>query len=116
MPEFYKIPNHYKGDTFNGLQFTVLNTVGLTAIDLTDVVIKSEFKLNNKRGQTVQTFIIDTGLTVTDALNGVFQIDPFILDWGISTYYYDIEFTFPNGRIITYIDGTIKIIQDVTNG
>jgi cytoplasmic iron level regulating protein YaaA (DUF328/UPF0246 family) len=114
MPEFYKMPNHYKGDTFNGLQFTVLNTDGLTAIDLTDVVIKSEFKLNNKKGQIVDTFIIGAGLTVTDALNGVFQIDPFILDWNPSNYYYDVEFTFVDARVVTYIEGLIKIMQDVT--
>ena len=116
MPTKYNMPNHYKGDTFDVLQFTLLNTDGLTPINLTGMTIKSQFRRNSKKGILTKEFIIGTGITVTDALNGVFKIDSFILDWGVATYYYDIEFTFTDGRVVTYIEGLIKIIQDGTYG
>ena len=116
MPSTYKIPNHYKGDTFDGLQFTILNTDGLTPIDLTGVLIKSQFRRKAKKGILVKEVIIGDGITVTDAINGVFKIDSFILDWAESTYYYDVEFTFTDGTVVTYIEGSLLIEQDVTYG
>ena len=114
MPVTYDMNNHHKGDTFNTLQFTMLNTDGLTPINLTGMGIKSQFRSDWKKGVLVKELNIGTGITVTDALNGVFQIDPFILDWNPSNYYYDVEFTFVDARVVTYIEGLIKIMQDVT--
>ena len=56
------------------------------------------------------------GITVEDALNGIFKIDAFIIDWTPDLYYYDVEITFLNGVVKTYIQGTLKVIQDITNG
>ena len=54
---------------------------------------------------------------MTDAANGMFEIDKFTpIDFAVGTYYYDVETTFPNGDIKTYVGGTFKVLQDVTNG
>ena len=48
------------------------------------------------------------------SINGIYTIDAFILDWDANTYYYDIKFTFIDGKVITYRYGIIKIIQNIT--
>jgi hypothetical protein len=116
MPTQYTMPSHHKGDTFEALQFTLLETVGGAPIDLTGVTIECIFRKGNKQGLPVKSIDTTSGITITDAVNGVFNFDAFILDWDAGLYYYDIEFTFTDGTIKTYIEGTIKINQDVTYG
>ena len=111
----YKIADHYKGDTFDGVQFTLLNSTDNIPINLTGCAIKIQFKKSAAYG-TLQKEITNTaGITIVDAVNGVFKIDAFLINWSEANYYYDIEITFPNGLVKTYIKGTLAIIRDVTN-
>ena len=116
MAETYNIPNIIKGDTFKDLQFTLkINSV---VEDLTDYSIACKFRKNAKTGKEVKSLTVGAGITITDAVNGIFKIDAFDLDatFIAGTYYYDIEFTNGSGEIDTYINGTTKVIQDVTYG
>lgn len=112
----YNFPDQYRNDTFNGVQFTIQDADTSTGIDLTNATIKTEFKKGSKTGAIVKTLTIGSGITVTDAVNGVLQFDAFILDWDVATYHYDLEVTFNSGVVKSYIFGTLKVIQDVTNG
>ena len=103
-----QIDNQYRGDTYDGVQFTLLNTEDNSPIDLTGVNVKIQFRYNSKIGGVQKE--------ITDAVNGVFSINPFLIDWAPDTYYFDVQMTFTNGVVRTYIQGTIKVIQDVTNG
>ncbi|SEH05268.1 hypothetical protein [Candidatus Venteria ishoeyi] len=116
MPKTYNIENHCKGDTFAGIQFTILNTTDSTPIDLTGVAIKTQFRKHSKTGKVVKEIETENGITITNAVNGVFKFNAFVIDWSAGVYYYDIEFTFSDGTIVTYLEGTLTIIQDVTNG
>jgi hypothetical protein len=109
------LDNQYKGDTYDGVQFTLLGT-GSVPIDLTGAAIKSQFRHLSKTGRIVKEVTDGAGITVSDAVNGIFQIDSFIIDWAAATYYYDIEITFLSGVVRTYIQGTLTTTQDVTNG
>jgi len=115
MPKPYNMPDHYKGDTFDELQFT-LSTSPSTPIDLTGALIKCQFRKEKKNGVLKKELTESDGITITDAINGVFRIDSFILDWTPGKYFYDIQFTFPDTTVVTYIDGSITILQDVTYG
>ena len=112
----YNIPDHYKGDTFDGLKFTLINNDDQLPIDLTNVIIDVKFRKARQTGVVTKSVSVGSGITVIDAVNGVFKIDAFILDWVIGKYYYDVQFTYTNGVVKTYIKGFIKIIQDVTYG
>lgn len=112
----YNIANHIKGDTFDGVQFTLQNTSDSLPIDLTGCLLKIQFRYRNKIGKVQKELNIGTGITLVDAVNGIFKIDPFIIDWNPDTYYYDVETTFTNGVVKTYIEGMVTIIQDTTNG
>tara|TARA_R110002153_G_scaffold59259_2_gene161951 strand:- start:5906 stop:6262 length:357 start_codon:yes stop_codon:yes gene_type:complete len=111
-----QIDNQYKGDTYDGVQFTLLNTQDNTPIDLTGVAIKSQFRYDSKIGGIQKEITDGNGITIDDAVNGVFSIDSFIIDWSPDIYYFDVQITFANGIVRTYIQGTIKVIQDITNG
>lgn len=115
MAQTYNIPDIIKGDTFKDLQFTL--SINSVVEDLTDYSIACKFRKNAKTGKEIKSLTVESGITITDALNGVFKIDAFNLDdtFIAGTYYYDIEFTNnTTGEIDTYINGTFKVIQDVT--
>jgi len=113
-PAVYKIADHYKGDTFDGVQFTILNSSDSLPINLTDCTIKIQFRKNTNNGNIVKEITQVDGITITDAVNGVFKIDPFLINWDEGNYYYDIQITFTDNAVRTYIKGTLAIIQDIT--
>ena len=116
MAKIYNIKDQYKNDTFDGVRYTLIDIDAQTPINLTDVTIKIQFRYSSKVGKVQKEITEADGITIEDAVNGIFKIDPFIIDWAVNTYYYDIEITFTNGVVKTYVQGTLKVIQDITNG
>jgi hypothetical protein len=111
----YNFPNHIKGDTFNGVEFTL--EVNSVAVDLTNASILMYLKKQKAPCDVVASFSTDTTkITITDAVNGVFQFNNQIIDVPAATYDYDIQITLNNGNVKTYIKGTWTILQDITNG
>ena len=116
MAGIYNIQDHKKGDTFDGVRFTLTKSSDGSAIDITSATIACKFRKQTKTGTALANLSIGAGITVVDATNGVFEIDAFVIDWNPSRYYYDVEITFASGVIKTYIEGTLNVIQDVTYG
>lgn len=103
----YNIPNHYKGDTFDGIKFTIM--VNDQPLNLTGAAIRASFKMMNN-----EYFMnLNNGITILSALQGSAQIDPQVISWPAGIYRYDIEITI-SGRIKTYLKGEFSIIDDVT--
>lgn len=103
----YNFENHYKGDTFKAFTFNF-------NLDLTGIDIKIQFRKGRKAGILKKSIEIGDGITVADPTNGVMVIDAFIMDFEVDTYFYDIQFTYPTGTVKTWIEGSIKMIQDTT--
>tara|TARA_R110000751_G_scaffold88063_1_gene174259 strand:+ start:94 stop:447 length:354 start_codon:yes stop_codon:yes gene_type:complete len=114
-PTTYKINDQYKGDTFSGVTFTLKEGAEKTPIDLTGATILSQFRTKEVTGAIQQTLSIGSGITVGNATGGVFSFDAFVLDWNTGTFFYDIQITFTDGSVRTYVKGTLNVIQDVTN-
>ena len=112
MATEYNFPNQYRGDTFEGIQFTI-NKNG-SPLDLTGASICIQVKIN----KTDETFVIEwtesDGITITDAVNGVFQIDETIIDVPAAQYQQDVQITLASGEVLTPTFGTWLIVQDVT--
>ena len=108
----YILSDHHKGDTWNGVQFTILSNG--VAVDLTSSTARVMFRRGSKKGTVVKSLTVGSGITLTDATNGVLTLDSFTLDWEADTYFYDVEITLSSGVIRTYVVGTIKINQDAT--
>ena len=110
------LKDRIKGDTFASVNFTHSDSVTSNPIDLTGATIRVQFRYRKKTGTTVKDMAIGTGVTVTTPANGIVTIDAFEpITFEVDTYYYDIEITFSTGKIKTYVQGTFKVLQDVTD-
>lgn len=115
-PAIYNFDNQYKGDTLDATQFTLKDGSSGDPIDLTGATVRAQFR-KPFRGPLVKT--IDnsgygTGITIPSPEDGVIIIDSFELTWEGGSYAYDIETTFPDGTIKTYVRGTMNVITDIT--
>jgi len=113
-PTNYNIPSAIRGDTFDGIKFTV--NVNSAVVDLTDAVITMNMRLT-PLGTIAKSFttVNSGGLTIlSPATAGEFQIDAQVIDITADEYVYDIQIVFGNGEIKTYVGGRWEVIQDVT--
>jgi hypothetical protein len=120
-PAFYKIRTQYRNDTTDYLGFNFKlwegdpNVLDLEArLDLTGMSIKMEFRRGSERGKIAKTLTLGNGITVLTPINGEMTVDPFIIDFVAGTYYYDIELTYPSGRVKTYVKGQMIVKEDTT--
>ena len=103
-----------KNDTFESVNFNIADGGG-SPIDLTGVAIHIQFRFRQKTGKVVKDITLGSGITLTDAVNGIFTIDEFTpITFEVDTYYYDAEITFPSGKIKTYVFGIFNVLQDIT--
>lgn len=110
---YYVINDRIKGDTSPAILFTV--DIDGTAVDLTDCNILSQFRLSRTSPVAMELETGGSGITITDATGGEFkidEIDTLLLDAG--TYYYDIQITFPDNTVKTWIEGTMTVLNHVT--
>ena len=107
------LKDRVKDDTSNEVFFTFLDG-NSDPISLVGATIKSEFRYNSKLGEVVKTLEIGTGITVISAADGEIQFDEFILDWQVGCYWYDIQITFSGGKVKTYVNGKLNVVQDIT--
>ena len=113
IPATYNLPSVVRGDTANSVQFTLLSDA--VPIDLTSCIIRCFLRKGSKLGSIYRQFSNNVGgITITNAVSGIFQLDQFQADFPADTYYYDIEIRFPGGVVKTYLSGTLQVLQDVT--
>ena len=110
MAQTYNFPDHIKGDTFKGVNFTV--TVNTVALPISAVKMELKLAYNTPSALTLSN---GAGITISN-VTGVFTIDNQIIDIPAGNYIYDIEITTQSGDVDTYINGTWKILPGVTNG
>ncbi len=98
---------------------TLVDVVSITITrngdpDITGTDIEAIFRRCDTNGTEMKTVSIGSGITVTDELNGAFQIDSFINDFPAGKYVYDLKMTFPNDEPRIYLEGTFTSIQAST--
>lgn len=117
--DYYKVydfKDHLVNDGLKKVTFT-LKTSDRSPVDLTGASIRAKFRKQTKTGEVGLSLSIGSGITVDDATGGKFSFDQInSLSLAVGYWYYDVEITFSDGLIKTYIIGKIKIIQDATNG
>ena len=116
-PDFYEIPSHYKGDTFESITFTIKEDG--VPVDLTGTTIIMDFRRDSPTGNIQQSMRIGSGLTISNAVGGMFVLDSFLNDWDVRRYHYDTKIIFPNGDDVivrTYFVGYQDINQRSKNG
>lgn len=105
--------SHIQGDTFEAVSFQVVkNSVN---VNLTGAVIKMQLK-KECGGVPVLSFttVASAGLTITNATSGLFRINKQIINIPEFNYLYDIEITFADGTVKTWIEGNFVVKCDIT--
>ena len=101
----YNFKEHEKGDTLNQVEFQlIINTV---PVNLTGTAVKAVFML----GSQTNIMSLASGLTLTDSSIGKFKINSQIINWDAGLWKMEIRFTFPDGRVKTYLKGQLNVIN-----
>lgn len=105
--------SHIQGDTFEAVNFEVKKNN--TAVNLTGAVIKMQLK-KECGGVPILSFtsVGSAGLTITSAANGLFKINKQIINIPEYNYSYDIEITFADGTVKTWVEGNFVVKCDIT--
>ena len=116
-PGKYNIPDQYKGDSFERIDFEywITDTTPGNEMDLSGVEPKMQIRKCSADGRLVKTLIIGDGLEWTAQEEGTFYLEPFLITFPSGDYVYDIQFTYPSSSVVTYLYGNLKIINDVTS-
>ena len=110
----YNFPDMVRGDTFKDR--TIKFTINEVEIDWTASENKAaiQFRRGDPNGKVYKQLTLENGLAANDPDLGWIKIQKFSTDkWPAGTYYYDVELDI-DGKISTYIGGTMKLIQDTT--
>jgi hypothetical protein len=115
-PAKYDFPDQTAGDTVANRRFTVTRTVGgvTSPENLTGVAIACWFARGEGGGPVVLKLAIGSGLTVVNAAGGIFDLGGFSVPREPGPYRYDIQFTYPDGRVRTYVAGRMRVLADVS--
>ena len=108
----YNIPKHRRGDTWDGI-----NKIGITInsipVNLSGAKVTMQFR-EDYDAPTALTLSTETStITVLPDLSSV-RVLPVIVDIQPATYKYDLQVTFPDKQIKTYLEGTWQIYFDIT--
>ena len=112
--ETKNLRDRVKNRTSKSVEFTMQDNLG-APIDITGATIEIDFRYNSKVGEIVKETAIGTGITLTDAVNGRFDLDSFLLDWEVGCYWYGVVITFPSGDIDENLQGKVTVLQNIPN-
>jgi hypothetical protein len=104
---------HKRGDTFKAVNFQY--KLNGTPIDLTAATVRMQ--LRKECGGLIAlnlTSIANDGITITNAASGMFKINKQIINIAEYDYLYDIQITFANNTVESYLDGVFTITCDIT--
>jgi hypothetical protein len=109
----YNIPEHRRGDTWDGINSIALTQNG-QPVNLSGALVKMEFRLGID-DPVALTLSTENGSiqVISPGLSSV-RILPRIIEIPFAKYYYDLQVTYPTGIVKTYITGTWPITPDYT--
>lgn len=102
---------HKQGDTFKAVNFAVTGTPTLPTIATVKMQLRKEC------GGLVAlnlTSVASAGITIVDAVTGLFKINEQIINIPEYNYLYDIQITFVDGIIRTWLSGSFNVECDIT--
>lgn len=105
---------HKNGNTFDEVPFRI--KINGVVADLTNAIIRMQLRKKpcDLKAVLSLTSVANAGITILDAVGGIFQINKQIIDVDIYNYVYDIQIKFGDGDYKTYIMGNFNILSVVT--
>jgi hypothetical protein len=109
----YNIPSHRRGDTWAGIgSLTIF--VNSSALNLQGSDIKMEFRQSIDSPVALTLSTQTSSIIINQTTLGLIQIPPKLIEIPFGEYFYDLQITFPNGVVKTYMSGTWEITPDIT--
>ena len=103
-----------KGTTFDVVTFTLTIKSSGLPVDITGYTFEADYRRRCKTGEIVKSISTASGITITDATNGVYRFDLFTpVSWEVETYWYGVKATAPSGIITEPVQGTVEILQNI---
>ena len=102
-----------RNDTFEVVTFAMIRDA--VVVDLTGATIR--MMLREVKTQVSPDLSLTSpagGITITDAVNGLFEIDKQIISIDAKVYFHDLEVEESSGQVTTVIAGEFTVEQDVT--
>jgi hypothetical protein len=107
----YTIPPHRRGDTWDGIN-SISISINSAPVVLSGAEVKIEFR-QSLDAPVAMTF--STSTSTIQILNAnTIRILPIKIEVPFAKYYYDLQVTYPNGTVKTYMEGTWEILPDIT--
>lgn len=112
-PGLFDWPPQYAGDTADTISFTVERNG--EAVDLTGSSIRMQVR-ECVRHVPILSLSTDDGVSivVTDGPSGKFRVGQYKIPTASGSYQYDVEVTFPDGVVKTYLKGNYVIDGEIT--
>jgi hypothetical protein len=110
----YTIPPQLRGDTWPGISSITITTSGVP-VNLSAANIKMQLREDTDSPVALEISTDNGLINIVDPVNGKFRLLPFVVNIPYGTYNYDIQVTFSNGTVTTYIAGTWVITPDITS-
>jgi len=128
----YIIPNHIKGDTWDGLEILLEEEnpdydpeaiveegeepiPEFLPINLTGVDVLIQFRLTNDSPVVFEFSTLEDTVLIPYPLTGVFIIPPVEeLTYPAQRYIFDVQLTFPTGKVHTILTGAFAITNDIS--
>jgi len=107
----YDIPPHRRGDTWDGINSISININGVPIV-LSGAEVKMEFRQSLDSPVAITFSSTDGTIEILNA--NTVRIPPRKIEVPFSTYYYDLQVTYPTGVVKTYMAGSWKIGPDIT--
>jgi hypothetical protein len=112
--QIYDIPNHLRGDTWVGINSISLSKDGIP-LNLTNASVLMQFRKNVDSSVALELSTNNGGIVILNALNGVIRIPSALIDMQYGTYQYDLQVTFADGFVKTYLKGSWSIVADISH-
>jgi len=110
----YNIPDHIRGDTWNGINSISLSKDG-NPLQLSGANILMQFRKDVDSPINLELSTSNNGITITSAVSGIIQIPPALITMNYGTYKYDLQITLLDKSVKTYMKGTWTIVPDISH-
>ena len=104
---------HIKGDSFEAVNFAMI--LNSAVLNLTGCTLRMQ--LRKEYGGVIflsLSSVASAGITITNAAGGLFKINKQIINIPEFNYLYDIEITFSDLTVKTWISGNFLVQCDIT--
>jgi hypothetical protein len=111
----YDFPEHICGDTWTGINsLTIMQNDDFLNLSGCNISMQFRSKNNLASPAVLDLTSENNDIVIVEPLSGLISFKPQIIDIPVDTYNYDLEITFSDGSVFTYLKGTIKILPNIT--